>query len=49
MEHDFYQSGVKITDKVELIVSGMSYITDAERIILKLKFGIECLEQRKIC
>ena len=43
ISHYFYQDGNDITIEVEALVVDIKNITNKERMLIKLKFGIECL------
>ena len=41
-EHCFYQHNKNITNKVKEVVSDIRSITSEEKLMIKLKFGIDC-------
>lgn len=45
MSHCFYTHGADITEEVNALVKDISDITDEERTLIKLKWGIPCLQK----
>lgn len=41
--HYFHSDGVEITNEIKSLVSDIKHITTEERVLIKLRFGIECL------
>lgn len=42
--HGFWANGIDIIDQIELIVKDINNITEEEQTLLKLRYGIKCLQ-----